>query len=177
MATQFEIVIYVKAHGDLDGMAHAIFGTLGTDEFISENSPDLGGDYARLTTLGLEATVFSNAGEMEDEDFAEYPYGLGIASTYLDPDLELATAESALADYYARLLAFTLDVETATSFYLGAQDGVDVYEIRAFRRNPQFAPDAGPTAQHVYISDRRTVEYDTEVVEEDFEEDAAFEDE
>ena len=177
MATQFEIVIYVKAHGELDSIARGIFGALGTGEYLVENSPEMGGDYCRLITLGLEATVFANEGPMEDEDFAEYPYGFGVASTYLDPGLELAAAEGALADYYARLIAFNLDVETATSFYLGGQDGIDEYEIRSFRRNPQFTPDAGPTAQHVYVSERRTVEYDTDVVEEDFEEDAAFEDE
>jgi len=177
MPTQFETVIYIKAHADLSEVAHNVFGVLGGGDYISDNDPALGGDYCRLTALGLEGTVFANTGEMEDEDFADYAFGLGIVSTYMDPDLELAPAETALADYYARLLAFSLDLEVATSFYLGGQNGVDIYEIRAFRRNPQYTLDAGPTAQRVYVTERRTVEYDAEVAEEDFEDEAALEDE
>jgi len=177
MPTQFETVIYLRASIDLPEVAASVFSALGGGECVSGNDPALGGDFCRLTALGLEGTVFANEGEMEDEDFADYPYGLGIVSTYLDPDLELASAEGALSDYYARLLAFTLDTEVATSFYLGGQDGVDLYEIRAFKRNPQYTPSAGPTVQRVYVSERRTVEYDAEVADEEFEAEAAYDDE
>ena len=177
MATQFETVIYIRAHSELAEVAHNVFAALGGGEYVSDNDPALGGDYARLSALGMEGTLFANDGEMEDEDFADYAFGLGIVSTYVDPDLELASAEGALSDYYARLLAFSLDVEVATSFYLGGQNGVDLYEIRAFKRNPQFMPDAGPTVQRVYVSERRTVEYDSELADEDFEDEAPFEDE
>lgn len=177
MPTQFETVIYIKAHTDQEEVAQNVFGALGGGEYVSDSDPALGGDYHRLTALGFEGTVFANEGEMEDDDFADFPFGLGIVSTYVDPDLELAPAEAALSDYYARVLAFSLDVETATSFYLGGQDGMDVYEIRAFRRNPQYTLDAGPTIQRVYVSERRTVEYDADVVEEDFEEEGPIEDE
>lgn len=177
MANQFETVIYIKAHAELGDVARGLFNALGGGDFLSESDPNLGGDYCRMTALGLEATVFANEGEMEDEDFADYRFGLGILSTYLDPDLELAPAEGVLSDYYARLLTFSLDLETAASFYLGAQDGQDLYEIRAFRRNSQYTLDSGPTVQRVYIAERHTVEYDTELVEEDFEEEAAYDDE
>lgn len=175
MPAQFESVIYIKSHADLGETARMVFVALGGGDFVADTDPALGGDYYRLAALGLEGTVFGNQGEMEDEDFAGYPYGLGVVSTYVDPDLELAPAEGPLADYYARLLAFQLDLEAATSFYLGGQDGVDLYEIRAFRRNPQFMLDSGPTAQRVYVSERRTVEYDAEVAEEDLEDDLGVE--
>jgi len=177
VATQFETVIYIKASAELAEVAHNVFAALGGGEYISDNDPALGGEYARLSALGLEGTVFANEGEMEDEDFADYPFGLGVVSTYVDPELELASAEGALSDYYARLLAFGLDCEVATSFYLGGQNGVDLYEIRAFKRNPQFTPDSGPTVQRVYVAERRTVEYDSEVVDDDLEDEAPFEDE
>jgi hypothetical protein len=177
LPTQFETVIYIKAQTELSEVAHNVFAALGGGEYISDNDAALGGDYYRLSSLGLEGTVFANDGEMEDEDFAGYPYGLGVVSTYHDPELELAAAETALGDYYCRLLAFELNVEVATSFYLGGQDGVDLYEIRAFKRNPQWTLDAGPTAQRVYVSERRTVEYDSELPDEDFDEEAPFEDE
>jgi hypothetical protein len=177
MPTQFETVVYIKAHAGHEEVARNVFGALGGGEFVSDEDPALGGEYYRLTALGLEATVFANEGDMEDEDFSDFHFGLGIASTYVDPDLELGPAESALSDYYARLLAFSLDAEVATSFYLGSQNGVDMYEIRAFRRNPQYTLDAGPTTQRVYITERRTVEYDAETAEEEFEEEIPLEDE
>lgn len=177
MATQFETVIYIKANTDQEAVAQLVFGALGGGDYAADNDPALGGDYYRLTALGLEGTVFANEGEMEDDDFADFPFGLGLVSTYIDPDLDLGPAEATLSDYYARLLAFDLDVETAASFYLGGQDGVDVYEIRAFRRNPQYTLDAGPTIQRVYVSERRTVEYDAEAAEEDFDEEVPLEDE
>jgi hypothetical protein len=177
MPTQFETVIYIKSHSELAEVAHNVFASLGGGEIMSENDPALGGDYFRVSALGLEGTVFANDGEMEDDDFAGYAFGLGVASTYVDPDLELAAAESALCDYFARLLAFSLDAEVATSFYLGGQDGVDLYEIRSFKRNPQFRPDSGPTTQRTYVSERRTVEYDTELADDDFEDEAAYDDE
>lgn len=177
MGTQLEAVIYIKSHARLEEVAEVVFSALGGGEYTSESDPSLGGDYYRLAAVGFEATAFANEGEMEDDDFADYPYGLSIVSTYMDPDLELAPVEAPLADYYARLLAFNLDAEVATSFYLGAQDGVDLYEIRGFRRNPQYTLDAGPTVQRVYITERRTVEYDTELAGEDFEEEGEVEDE
>jgi hypothetical protein len=185
MSTQFEIVVYIKTHTDREEVARDVFGALGGGEYVSDNEPALGGEYYRLVALGLDGTVFANEGDMEDEDFADYPVGLSISSTHVDPDLELAPVEAALSDYYARLLAFSLDVEVATSFYLGGQNGVDVYEIRAFKRNPQYTLDTGPTAQRVYITERRTVEYDAEAVEEGYaegteaelEEEAPLEDE
>lgn len=173
MPTQFETVIYVKSHAELAEVAHNLFAALGGGEYITDTDPALGGEYCRLSALGLEGTVFANEGDMQDEDFAGYSFGLGIASTYVDPDLELAAAETALADYFGRLLAFSLDTEVATSFYLGGQDGVDVYEIRAFRRNPQFRLDAGPTAQRVYVSERRTVEYDAELGDDESDDEAS----
>lgn len=177
MSTQFESVIYIKAQTNLEEVARGVFASLGGGEYVTDNDPALGGEYYRLSALGLEGTVFANTADMEDEDFADYAYGLGIASTYIEPDLEFAPAESPLSEYYARLLAFNLDLEVATSFYLGGQDGIDLYEIRAFRRNPQYLLDSGPTTQRVYITERRTVEYDAELIEDDFEEDRANEDE
>jgi hypothetical protein len=175
--TQFETVVYVKSRDNLEETARRIFSALGGGDFQADNDPALGGDYFRLSALGFEGTVFGNEGEMEDEDFAEFGYGFGIVTTYLDPDLEMGPAETPLAEYFAHMLAFQLDLEVATSVYVGPQEGVDVYEIRAFKRNPQFTLDAGPLAKRVYVSERRTVEYDSELVEGDFEEDLDEEEE
>jgi len=158
-----EVVVYIRSHSDLATVAGAAFAALGLPASEAQNDAALGGAYFRQAALGFEATVFANAGDMEDEDFAGYGHALGVVSTYMDPELELEDAEAPLADYLARLLAFHLDAEVATSFYLGGQDGVDLYEIRAFRRNPQWVMDSGPTAQRVYISERRTVEYDADI--------------
>jgi len=159
---QFELVVYFKTSADLEELARQVFRSLGGGDYTSGDDPSFGGEFRRLDALGLEATLFQNQGEMLDEDFDEYAYGLLLAPMYIDPDLELAPVEAPLAEYFARLLAFHSDAEVATSIYLGSQDGLDLYEIRAFKRNPQFVPNSGPTSPRVYISERRTVEYEAD---------------
>ncbi len=173
MPTQFEVVVYLKTSAELEDLARRVFDSLGGD-YALENEPSMGGDFYRLTSMGLEATLFSNVDEMLDEDFESYQYALSFVSTFVDPDFEVAPLEAPLAEYYARFLAFNLDAETATSFYLGTQDGIDLYEIRAFKRNPQYVMDAGITVPRVYMAERRTVEY--EAIEGEMEEDGEIQD-
>jgi hypothetical protein len=180
MPTQCEVLVYLKFPLDIDmeEAAQRVFAALGgTPEY--QRDEETGEAFYRVRALGLEAALFANEGALRDEDFAAFPYGLSVVSLFECPELELAPVESPLADYYARLLAFALDIETATSFYLGSQNGSDLYEIRGFRRNPQFLPNSGPTVPRVYMTERRTVEYEAmaaneylegEVTEEAFEE-------
>lgn len=180
MPTQFEVLLYVKLPLDIEAATQRVFGALGGGEAKQTIDENLGGECWRLEALGLQAALFANEGDMLDEDFPDFQYGLSVMSTFHCADIEMAPVEPPLADYYARLLAFYLDAETATSFYVGSHDGVDLYEVRSFRRNTQFRSDAGPTTPRVYVSERRTVEYasdESDANSDDEFEDTALEDE
>jgi hypothetical protein len=66
--------------------------------------------------------------------------------------------EGPLSEYFARLLAFELDVETATEVLLEATEDSEIFEIRAFKRNPQYRLDQSPTTPKVFIVETRQVE-------------------
>jgi len=66
--------------------------------------------------------------------------------------------EGPLSEYYARLLTFDLDLETATEIFLETTEEAEIFEIRAYKRNPQFRLDQGPTTPKVFVVETRQVE-------------------
>jgi hypothetical protein len=66
--------------------------------------------------------------------------------------------EGPLSEYYARQLAFELNLETATMILLETDEDGETFEFRAFRRNPQYRADQSPTIPKVFmIEDRQVV--------------------
>jgi len=157
MLTELDIVIYLKSGHDLDRQAERVFGALGTP-YQSGESGEWGGRFCQASGLGLDAVLYSNGGEMLDPEFEQYAYGLEITSRYWCIDLDQLDLEEALSEYYARLLAFTLNQETATEIFLEATEELERFEIRSYQRNPQYRIDQAPTTQKVMVIETRQVE-------------------
>jgi hypothetical protein len=157
MLGELEVVVFVKSSESLDRVAEHVFGALrmpcqeGTAE-------ELGGRYYEANGMGLRAVLFAHTGEMFDPEFEPYQYGLEITSNYWCVDLDTIELEGALSEYYARLLAFDLDVETSTEVLVETTDEAEVFEIRAYRRNPQYRLDQSPTTAKVFVDEARLVE-------------------
>jgi hypothetical protein len=95
---------------------------------------------------------------MLDPEFEDYSIGLDISSQFWCVDLETVELEGPLSEYYARLLAFELNLESATEILVETTEESEIFEIRAYRRNPQFRLDQAPTVPRVYMIESRQVE-------------------
>lgn len=155
MLAEMDIVIFLKAHEEFAQIAERLFGMLGS-EFTTGSSEEWGGEYAEARGIGFRAVLFANTGELQDPEFEAYRYAMAITSNYwcVDVDDEL---EGTLSDYFARQLAFDLDVETSTEILVDTAEEGEVFEIRAYRRNPQFRLDQAPTVPKVYVIETRQV--------------------
>jgi hypothetical protein len=174
MLGELEVVVFVKSSESLEHSAERIFGALRTP-YQEATAEEFGGRYYEANGMGLHVTLFANTGEMLDPEFETYHYGLEITSRYWCVDLDTIDLEGALSEYYARLLAFELDLETATELLIETTEEAETFEIRAYRRNPQFRLDQSPTTAKVFVVESRLVEEpfedeDGETWEEDDEE-------
>jgi hypothetical protein len=72
-----------------------------------------GEPYCQFEMLGM--LVFIHLADPEDRDpeVADYPYGFDLQMSFVDHQLDIDDMEYCLQPYYAQLLAFRLDVETA----------------------------------------------------------------
>jgi hypothetical protein len=177
MLAELDVVVFLKSNEDLDRVAERVFAAL-QSPYEPATSDEWGGAHYRATGLGFQATLFANSGEMLDPEFENYPIGLDISSQFWCVDLETVDLEGPLSEYYARLLAFELNVESATEILVETTEESEIFEIRAYRRNPQFRLDQAPTVPRVYVIESRQVEEVFGEDEEwDEEEDVAAEDE
>jgi hypothetical protein len=103
-----------------------------------------------------------------DPEFEDYPYSLEISSQFWCVELDTLDLEGPLSEYYARQLAFELNVETATEILLETTEDSEIFEIRSYRRNPQYRLDQAPTTPKVFVIETRQVEVPFE--EEEYEE-------
>jgi hypothetical protein len=156
MLGELEIVVFVKSSEDLDRSAERIFGALRTP-YQEESDEDLGGRYFEADGMGLQAVLFSHVGIMLDPEFEAYQYGLEITSHFWCVDLDTVDLEGSLSEYYARMLAFELDAETATEILVETTEEAEIFDIRAYRRNPQYRLDQSPTTPKVFVVESRTV--------------------
>jgi hypothetical protein len=111
---------------------------------------------------------------MLDVDFEHYQYGLEILSRYWCVDLQGEDLEGPLSEYYAREIAFELNTETATEILVETTEEAEIYDVQAFRRNPQYRLDQSPTTPKVFVVETRQIERlyeDEEWEDEDIEED------
>jgi hypothetical protein len=157
MLAELDVVVFLKLHDDLDRAAERVFGALGS-QGRRDTADEWGGDYAEATGLGFSAVLFSNAGEVADPEFEHYQYGLEITSQYWCVDLDTTDLDAPLSEYFSRMLAFDLDIETATEILVDTTEESEIFEIRSFRRNPQYRLDQAPTTPKVFIVETRQVE-------------------
>lgn len=169
MLAGLDVVIFLKSHDDLERTATRVFGAL-KSQYQDGSSDEWGGDYYEASGLGFSAVLFANEGDVLDPEFEEYHYGLELMSHFWCAELDAIDVEGPLSEYYARQLAFDLDVETATEILLETTEDAKLYEIRAYRRNPQYRLDQAPTTPKVFVIASRQVE-------EPFEEEGALEEE
>ncbi len=169
MLAELDVVIFLKSHDDLERTAALVFGALRAPYEAStmEDSPDV--TFYEANGLGFHAALFSNANELLDPEFEQYSCGLEITSHFWCADMDTVDMEGPLSEYYARLLAFELDFESATEILLEATEESEIFEIRAFKRNPQYRLDQSPTTPKVFVVETRQVEesFDDEDLEAD----------
>jgi hypothetical protein len=167
MLAELDVVVFLKSHEDLNRTAERVFGALGS-QYRPGESEELGGSYFESSGLGFQASLFANAGEVLDPEFEDYPYSLEISSQFWCVELDTLDLEGPLSEYYARQLAFELNVETATEILLETTEDSEIFEIRSYRRNPQYRLDQAPTTPKVFVIETRQVEVPFE--EEEYEE-------
>jgi hypothetical protein len=158
MLAELDVVIFLKTHEDIERTAALVFGALRTpyESSTMEEAPDVA--FYEANGLGFHAALFANANELLDPEFEPYSFGLEITSHFWCADMDTVDMESPLSEYFARLLAFDLDIETATEILLESTEDSEIYEIRAFKRNPQYRLDQSPTTPKVFVVETRQVE-------------------
>jgi hypothetical protein len=157
MITELDIVVFLKSEEDLERTAARVFAALGSTP-ARDSSEEWGGDYYAATGLGFRAVLFQHGEEMFDPEFEQYQYGLELISSFWCVDLDTVDLEGPLSEYFARQLAFELNVETATEILLETTEDAEILEIRSFRRNPQYRLDQSPTTPKVFVVEQRQVE-------------------
>lgn len=169
MLSELDVVVFLKSRDDLPRTAERVFGALGS-AFEPASSEDLG-EYYEGSGLGFVGALYPNAGDLQDLEFATYQYALEITSLFWDVELDTLDLEGPLSEYYARELAFELDLETATQILLETTEEVERFKVLAYRRNSQYRPDQPPTAQKVVLVEERDLEVpfeEEEWIEEDY---------
>lgn len=174
MLSELDIAIFLKSNDDLARAAARVFGALNS-QYVEGSAEELGTENYQAQGMGFKAVVYANAGELQDPEFADYPVTLELTSRFADVELDQIDLEGMLAEYYARMLAFDLAIETAAAILVEEREDVEVFEIRAFIRNTQYRSDSGPTIPKVHIVETREIE--VPLTGEAWDEEAAFDDE
>ncbi len=168
MLADLDVLIFIKSNDALDRLAERVFNALksqssrGTTEKYGEDSYWAEG-------LGFTAVLYPNSGDVQDVEFEEYGHSLEISSQFSCVELDAAGLEAALSEYFARLLAFDLNLETAVAVFLEEQGDVEVFERRAYSRNTQYRSDSGPTVPKVHVVETR--EFEIPIGEDQWDED------
>jgi len=157
MLAELDVVVFLKMDDPIERAAERVFGSLGS-QFSAGTSEEWSGPTFEASGLGLHATFFANQGDDSDPEYASYHYGLEVVSQYWCVEMDAVDMESPLGEYFARKLAFDLDVETATELLLENTEDGDIMEVQAYRRNPQFRLDQMPTNPKVFVIDSRQLE-------------------
>ena len=175
MLQELDVIVFLKSHDDLEGTARRVFGALRSPYQLV--TPDEGEEYCEGSGLGFRGALFANAGDNHDPEFEEYQFGLEITSQFWCVELDTVDLEGPLSEYYARQIAFELDMETATEISVETTETAEIFEIRAYRRNPQYRLDQAPTTPKVFVIEARQVEEAFEDEDEEWEEGEWAEDE
>jgi len=154
MLGELDVVVFLQSHDDLQRTAERIFGALQTSS-TSATDEDLGDQYFAASGLGFSAGLYINSDQRADPWFERYPYYIEISSHFWCVDLDTVDLEGPLSEYYGRMLAFALDMETATAILVDTTEDGEWFEIVAYRRNPQYRLDQSPTTPKVVEIERR----------------------
>src|SRR5436305_6407832 len=111
MLAELDVVIFLKSNDDLERTAALVFGALRTayEASAMESSSDV--TFYEANGLGFHAALFSNATELLDPEFEQYSCALQITSHFWCAYMDTVDMEGPLSEYYARLIAFELDIE------------------------------------------------------------------
>jgi hypothetical protein len=158
MLAELDVLIFLKTQDDLERTAERVFGVLNSSYAVAtmDDPPDV--TFYEANGMGFHAALYPNTGDLLDPEFDSYGYGLEITSNFWCVELDAIDLEGPLSEYYARQLAFELNIETATEIFQEATEEAEVFEIRAFRRNPQYRLDQGPTTPKVFAVESRLVQ-------------------
>jgi hypothetical protein len=167
---ELDVLVFLKSPDNFERTAERVFAALRTPYEQAEMEDPAGVMYYEANGLGFHAAFYPNQGELLDPEFEEFGYGLEITSQFWCVEMDTLDLEGPLSEYYARLLTFDLDLETSTEIFLETTEEAEIFEIRSYRRNPQFRLDQGPTTPKVFVVEARQVERRFE--EEDWEEGA-----
>ncbi|MGH2447674.1 MAG: hypothetical protein ACRDFS_03610 [Chloroflexota bacterium] len=157
MLAGLNILIFLKLSGELSAAAEHAFGAL-QSSYEEASDDEYGGAFYQARGMGFEAALFANQGDVYDSEFAGFEFALAITSNFWCVELGNLELEGELSEYFARQLAFDLDVETATEILMETNEDAEIFEIRVFRRNPQYRLDQGPTTPRVFVVETRQVE-------------------
>jgi hypothetical protein len=158
MLAELDVLVFLKISDDFARVAERVFGALHTPYAQSTMEDPAGAVFYEGNGLGFHAALYPNSGELLDPEFSSYQYGLEITSEFWCSEVDTLDLEGPLSEYYARLLAFDLDVETTTEIFEETTEEAEVFEIRSYRRNPQYRMDQGPTTPKVFVIETRQVE-------------------
>ncbi len=157
MLSELEVVIFLKSNDDLARAAARVFGALNS-QYTEGSAEEAGATNYQAQGMGFKGVLYANAGDLQDPEFGDYPLALEITSIFADVELDPIDLEGMLAEYFARLLAFDLGLETAAAILVEEREDAEVLEIRAFNRNTQYRSDSGPTVPKVHIVETREIE-------------------
>lgn len=175
MLAELDVVIFLKSNVDLERTAAMVFGALRTPYEASTMEDSPGVTFYEANGLGFHAALFSNVDDLLDPEFDQYSMGLELTSHFWCADMDTVEIEGPLSEYFARLLAFELDIETATEILLEATEESEIFEIRAYKRNPQYRLDQSPTTPKVFVVETRQVEESFDDEDDDLDDDDAQE--
>jgi hypothetical protein len=176
MLAELDVVVFIKSSEAFDAAAARVFAVLRSPyEPVTDEAGAVTGYQG--SGLGFNALFFANAGETLDPEFEAYQYGLEISSGFWCVELDGLNLSDDLSEYYARQLAFELNTETATEVLVETTEESEIFEIRAYRRNPQYRLDQSPTTPRVFVIETRQIEADFDEEAEEWEEDEDLADE
>ncbi len=176
MLAELDVVVFLKLNDDLERTAALVFGALKSPYTASVMDDNPNVTFYEANGLGFHAALFPNSDDLLDPEFENYAYGLELTSHYWCADMNTGDMEVPLSEYFARLIAFELDIETATELLIETTEESEIFEIRVFKRNPQYRLDQSPTTPKVFVVETRQVEetFDDDDLDED--DDALVED-
>jgi hypothetical protein len=103
--------IYIKTEKSLQSLAEELRDLFALPPFILDMQAEE--RYCQFDMLGMLVFIHQLAEEDRDREVANYPYSFDLQMSFTEHELDTDAVEYQLQPYYAQLLAFQLNVETA----------------------------------------------------------------
>jgi hypothetical protein len=101
----------MKTHASLFQLTSEIQQLLSLPSFTQEASE--GEPYCQFEMFGMQVFIHRTDEEERDPEVGDFPYRLDLQMAFTEHTLDTDTLEYDLQPYYAQLLAFHLDIDTA----------------------------------------------------------------